>query len=355
VGVSGHELFEELCEAEIIVRTDDDRRSQRDFWYFWRIWSQNGRTDNLIQTAPMERIWDAHPEVYLTNVFNLRPEKNDIRSLCVTKKEAPPNGWPAIAAGKYIAAQYLEELERLRNEISTIRPNLTICLGGTATWALLRDSRITKLRGAIASAILPFEGKVLPVFHPAGILRAYENRHVTILDFIKARQEARFPEVRRPKRKLLIPESIEDLYEIRRITSGSHIAVDIETAGEQITSISFAFSPHLGVVFPFIDPRRQGSSYWRTQAEEVLAWQVVKELAARPGRKIFQNALFDTNRLWRSYGIVLAGGVEDTMLQHHALQPESPKDLGFLGATYTNEAAWKLMRARGKDNLKKEE
>jgi hypothetical protein len=81
---------------------------------------------------------------------------------------------------------------------------------------------------------------------------------------------------------------------------------------------------------------------------------VVKELAGRKCRKIFQNALFDTNRLWRGYGVTFGGDIEDTMLMHHALQPESQKDLGFLGSVYTNEPAWKLMRTREKDNFKKE-
>jgi len=42
------------------------------------------------------------------------------------------------------------------------------------------------------------------------------------------------------------------------------------------------------------------------------------------------------------------------MLAHHALQPESEKGLGFLGSVYTNEPSWKLMRARGKGTIKKE-
>jgi hypothetical protein len=304
----------------------------------------------------MERIWDAHPEIFITNVFSLRPEGNKIEALCGPKSEGIP-GWPAIKPGKYISSAFQPELERLQSDLESRCPNLTICLGGTATWAILRDSRITKLRGAVAHAMPPFRGKTLPIFHPAHVIRpdGYKDRHVTIIDLFKARREMEFPEIYRPERRILIPETIDDLYSIQAMASDRGLSPDIETAGDQITSIGFAFSPELAVVFPFVDPRRDGASYWRTQAEEILAWQTVKILAARPQRKIFQNALFDINRLWTGYGVTFNGPIEDTMLMHHALQPESKKDLGFLGSVYTNEPAWKLMRARGRDNFKKEE
>ena len=47
--------------------------------------------------------------------------------------------------------------------------------------------------------------------------------------------------------------------------------------------------------------------------------------------------------------------VDDTMLLHHALQPESEKSLAFLGSLYTDESAWKLMRQRGKTTIKRDE
>src|SRR5260370_8456017 len=108
---------------------------------------------------------------------------------------------PPLKAGKYLAADYLPELARLETTLLSLRPNLIVALGGTATWALLRDSRITKLRGAIAPAVHPFVGKVLPIYHPAHVLRpdAYKNRHVTIIDLFKAKRESEFSEIRRPK------------------------------------------------------------------------------------------------------------------------------------------------------------
>jgi len=71
--------------------------------------------------------------------------------------------------------------------------------------------------------------------------------------------------------------------------------------------------------------------------------------------KSAQNGLYDLSFLWRSYGIAVKNYQHDTMLLHHALQPESEKSLGFLGSLYTNEASWKLMRQRGKTTIKRDE
>ena len=52
-------------------------------------------------------------------------------------------------------------------------------------------------------------------------------------------------------------------------------------------------------------------------------------------------------------GIACRGAAEDTMLLHHALQPEMEKGLAFLGSVYTDEATWKFMSKV--DTLKKED
>ncbi len=58
--------------------------------------------------------------------------------------------------------------------------------------------------------------------------------------------------------------------------------------------------------------------------------------------------------LWQRYGIPVRNYTDDTMLMHHALQPESEKGLGFLGSVYCDEPAWKQMRKHG-TTIKKEE
>lgn len=293
-------------------------------------------------------------ECYVSNVFNLRPKpSNDIENLCAPRS-AVHNNLPALRPGKYIRDEYLPELERLRAEIDDANPNVIIAMGNTAAWALLDDPRIGKIRGTTTQGKTGH--KVLPTYHPAAILRQWDLRHVTVLDLMKAKRESEFPEVRRPRRYIHIPETISDIedYFHGRLTNARAIGADIETAAEQITVYGFADSHDHALVIPFVDPRR-GGSYWRTRDEEVQAWGWVRRILALPNiSKVFQNGLYDIHYTWRRYGIPVVEAGEDTMLLHHALQPESEKGLGFLGSVYTNEPAWKLMRARGKGTIKRE-
>ena len=64
-------------------------------------------------------------------------------------------------------------------------------------------------------------------------------------------------------------------------------------------------------------------------------------------RIVGQNFLFDIHFLWRTVGITVPNATDDTMLLHHALQPEMEKGLGFLGSIYTREPSWKVMRKTG--------
>ena len=298
-------------------------------------------------------------ECFLTNVFNLRPRPNNkIDNLCSPKKEVR-HALPPLSNGKYIRDEYLGELDRLYSELRTHKPNVAVALGGTAAWALLRDGRISKLRGAVVESPVIPGLKVLPTYHPSYILQGgHESRHVTVLDLQKGRREADFPEVRRPVRIVYTEPLLHELvrFNEEHIRTAQCLSVDIETRDNQITCIGFAPRVDLALVVPFEDLRKPGGSYWGSDEAEVAAWEWVRAVLDSPVPKVFQNGLYDLHRLWRGYGISVRNCAHDTMLLHHALQPESPKGLAYLGSVYTNEAAWKLtVRLKHKETIKKEE
>lgn len=296
-------------------------------------------------------------DCFLTNVFNLHPPRNDLTAFCGPRDESIL-GYPAISSGKYIRHEFEPELARLSSELTEINPNIIIALGNTALWALLGVTGISKRRGTVSVSTNCVAGfKLLPTYHPAAILRQWDLRAVTVLDFMKAERESHFPEVIRPQREVWIEPSLEDLetFYDTQIVGCSRLSVDIETAGNQITCIGFAPSTGISLVVPFTDPRRASGSYWPNRAAELSAWEYVRRVLDTPIPKVFQNGLYDISFLWRSYKIKVRNPAEDTMLLHHALQPEAPKALDFLGSCYTNEASWKLMRQRGKTTLKGDE
>lgn len=298
----------------------------------------------------LEEAGIARHECFITNCFNVRPERNDILNLCGPKKEVTHALGP-LKTGKYILDRYLPELERLHSELESAKPNLVVALGGTASWALLGDSRISKIRGCIAESNSPRKWKCLPTFHPAAILRQWELRAVTVLDLAKAKRQSEFPDIRRPERTVYTEPSLSDLewfYETH-IVPAKALAFDIETSGNCITCIGFAPSRQAALVVPFLDTRRKGSSFWLDVHEEKKAWDFVKKVLSSPIPKIAQNGTYDLGFLWRRYGIAVRGFAHDTMLLHHSLQPESQKGLGFMGSVYTDEPAWKIMR-EGKED-----
>lgn len=285
----------------------------------------------------------AYNECFVTNVFNLRPQpRNDISCLCGPRAEGI-KGYPSLLQSKYVRAEYAPELERLYAELEREKPNVIVALGNTALWALLRITGIRKYRGAPIDS--PY-GKVLPTYHPSGVNRDYALSPVFYADLIKAKREAEFPEVRRPAREIWLDPTIDDLYEFRQqfILPNPRCASDIETAQETITCIGFAPTPHVGLVIPFYDPSKSDGNYWPTFEEEKEAWHFVRTTLALPKQFVFQNGMYDLQYLWRTVGITVPFAEHDTMLLHHALQPEMNKGLAFLGTLYTDEAQWKLER-----------
>ena len=289
-------------------------------------------------------------DIFFTNVFNLHPPGNRIEALCGGKETAIA-GYPALTKGRFVRAEFIPELERLANELESVNPNIIIALGNTAMWALLGKTAISKYRGTTELSTHTATGyKVLPTFHPSYIIRgSWDQRPVAILDLMKAKRESEFPEIRRPKREIWIEPTLEDLetFHDRYITRDITLSVDIETTGNAITCIGFAPSPQVSLVIPFYDTRRKTRSYWHTADSESRAWQFVRRVLEHGSpRKLFQNGLYDIAFLWRAYGIKVMGASEDTMLLHHALQPESLKGLGFLGSVYSDEGSWKHMREK---------
>lgn len=339
VGPSGALLLRLLGEAGILDLNPIDRTCIHRFY-------------ETRDPTWINKVWKAHArELVRTNVFNLHPDDNDIEQLCGPKSAAIP-GYPAITKSKYIRAEFEPELDRLASEILRANPNLILCLGNTPLWALSARTGIKKQRGTtFTSTHCVADYKCLATYHPAAVLRGVELRPIVLADLMKARREAEFPEIRRPSREIWIEPVAEDIRTfVQTILSRGSIplSVDIETSGTRITCIGLGYSD-VAIVIPFDDERTKDGNYWTTPEDERACWELIKpvlEDASIP--KLFQNGLYDISFLWRSMRVKVLGATHDTMLLHHALQPEMIKDLGFLGSVYADEGAWKHMRKRTK-------
>ena len=321
----------------------------------------------------------------LTNVFNIRPPNNDLRSFCVSKAAAthsyvgerpkllesfPEYPWPQaydfpalMGVGSFLHPAYLVHLGALRRHIVDNGAGLVVGMGNVATWALLRSTGIGKLRGySFPLSFLPGGPRVVPTYHPTSCLQQYAHRPVVIADLRKAIRLVRDREgtgpgsagaLPAPARTIWLEPTLEDLEAWWRAyipLPTTRIAVDIETFGGTITCIGFGTSQS-AICVPFwrrshegVAADLDGRSYWGTPEAEAKALSWVRHALLSPNPKILQNAQYDMQYLWRTWGMGLKGPIHDTMLMAHALQPEMEKSLGFLGSTYTDSPAWKHLR-----------
>lgn len=314
----------------------------------------------------------------LLNVVSFRPLGNDFSAFCGKKAEVGGKDYtlPPIAPGMYLKPEYLPELTRLKDELEELKPNLVVALGREALWALTRLSGITKFRGALVESSLVPGLKVLPTFHPAGIFRQYGNKVYLILDLFKAKNEMKFKEIKTKERIISIyPQSPQELWdwrdeqeaiEVTRLIRSATatpwhmlLSVDIEDRTFQgkkvIECIGFAFDQYSSLVVPFFSELRPKNNYWLTEIEELNAWNFV-DYMLKNYPVMGQNYMaYDTWVLLQEMNIRTLHFKEDTMIQHHAFQPEMKKGLGVLASIYCNVPAYKTMKPRGRKSDKRDE
>ena len=292
-----------------------------------------------------------------TNVFDVRPPNNSLIPWSASKKEVesekdPSQPWAFLQSdtARYVRPCYTQPaLARLREEILYAKPNVIVALGNVALSAICNTAGIGRVRGTLHTSKLVEGIKVIPTYHPAAILRQYDNRSFVVADLMKAKAESEFPEFRLLRRTLHVEPTVQDLFVWRdRLLSASHLAFDIETkpSARQITCIGFSPTKTEAYVIPFWDRRKPGARYWDTAEDEAIAWRVTGEILNSPSVKIAQNGLYDV-QYCTDYKWYVRNFVEDTMILHHSLYPSVPKGLDFLGSLYVNERAWKQFRPRG--------
>lgn len=290
-------------------------------------------------------------DCHFANVFNLMPPRGRFENFFGPK--TLQNKLPPLTKGKYVKPEYLPEIEALWREIEDVQPNVIVTMGNMAMWAVTGKSGIKKHRGAPTHCING-KYKVIPTWTPLSVVRNWQLRVVMLSDLDKARRESTTPELRRPQRYIYLEPTLADITEFyeKHLRAEPFISCDIETKSLTITEVGFsdAAGKH-ALVIPFYSRMATDGNYWPTAAEEEQAWRWVRKILATCPT-IGQNFSYDMQYLWRTMGIPSPMFAGDSMVLHHALQPELEKGLGFLGSIYTNEPSWKFMR-QANDNLKR--
>lgn len=327
VGPAGQELYRLLCDAGF------DLEPLR---------------KNYISPHSMSMVWARAP-IRLLNVFNARPESNNVELFYGSRGDAIDDSFPRRRFGssyRWVRTEHTDSVRKLLDDLSRIRPNLIVPLGSTACWALSMGDSIGKLRGFVHKHEL---GKVLPTYHPSAVLRNWSLRVPTLFDLFKAKREAQFPDVRLVEREIWTEPTINDLWNWWELygKNSSLLALDIETLkATQITEVGFAADSTHALHIPFCwKDGRTYKSYWKDMKTEVEAWKFVRHVCASQVPKIGQNgAQYDCFMLAKCMGIVVNNYQHDTMQAAHAWMPEMGKSLYDLGSIFLDEASWKSIR-----------
>lgn len=297
--------------------------------------------------------------MYATNLFKIKPPdtdraKNDITAFFVSRSHMDADfSLPAFGPGKYVRRPMGDHVRETFRELNMVGAKLVVALGGTALWGLLGKSKISQYLGTLHPPDNGRTWSVIPTYHPSAILRQYSLRTTSIANFRKIANTLRTVEtgsqagerLLRPTYKITINPTLDMVESFAaRACKAPEIAVDVETMFGQIRTISFTITANHAFVIPFWEP--PAPPYWPTLDGELRAWRAVKRIMESPGTKIGQNILYDLQYLWRVHGIKVRGRIEDTMAYAHAAEPELPRSLGFLAATYLQMPEWKTMRIK---------
>lgn len=342
VGASGAELARMLAEAGF--------RSGRTYW-----------SDRIAKYAVD---W-TDSELALTNVCLARPPANDITQWISPRKTAPGKEWIKLR-DKWVMPQVAQGFDALLREIQNIRPHLIIAAGNTPLWALTGQSGIAKWRGSqLRSDILPCDDHgfhigatgcsninpvaahyLIPIFHPAAVLREWKTRQATVQDL---RRAARFRDSRwtpPPYQFTLRPSHAQATQILDQLLVRCHhrdplwLSFDIETRHGHIACAGLAWSRTQAICLPLICQERT-EGYWNADQESDIVRRLAELLTHPNVRVIGQNILYDSQYTWRHWGFV-PRVAQDTMISQHSIFSDLPKSLAFLASLYADHYVfWK--------------
>ena len=299
-------------------------------------------------------------DCYKANVFSRQPTGNNLHLYGTNDPARSYRDLGPLASNPtvFMDAEHRGELDRLHAEIAACNPNILVALGNTATWALGLGLGISALRGSVHTTNirgLDRPVKVLPTYHPASVLRQWDQRVIALADLAKAERESHYPDIRFDNTELWLNPTLDDLEEFDRVhmRDAKRCACDIETKRGQIDFICFTPEPadvSLSIPFWVAGPQ---PNYWGSVRDECAAWRYVHRWMEREDLvKVFQNGLYDLSYIPQT-GCTPRNCSEDSMLAAHSLYSELSKGLGFLGSIHANVPSWKSMNTFKKEELLK--
>ncbi len=262
----------------------------------------------------------AMTDTYITHVIKVCPPKNELK--------------PFFFKGKFTEKGELW-VKVLKEELEGTTANVIVAVGAVALAALCFSDSILKWRGSMVESTLLPGRKVIPTINPNSALRQYIQRYYITTDLIRSLYQSNFPEIRRPKRNLIINPSCEQALQwFDKHKDLKRVCIDIEISGQlQVSCISFCYHVGESMSIPVMH---------YTLQEELVIWKRIAEIIGDPEiMMVGQNIAFDLFFILFRYHIIPRGFIGDTMIAHNIMYPDFNKGLDFLCSVYTDEPYYK--------------
>ena len=276
-------------------------------------------------------------------------------------------------------------------EIRTMKPKVIIALGELTFNYFFPKLKLAEKR----CQILFHEGyncHVVGIYHVEAMTLTAELDRIILKAFQQAKAVADNPRI-----TLALPElNYKQVYTInclrnvlKRVKEIPVLSYDVEASSlnpreAKLLSIGLSWKVNTGVAFPiyvkdedkccnmFLEAKNKLSSttdkeelkkikeeikkvekeigknpplksYWGDKHDEVM--QIVKEIFATPCKKGGHNIDYDNKVLYYN-GVEVNNVTFDTMLMHHMLDEERPKDLDYLSWVDTNKGGYKMAKEK---------
>lgn len=279
-------------------------------------------------------------QAFVTNVAREQPQGGDA-GIWVAETIRARTPQHKLISGKWVLPPLVFGRELLHKEILEHRPTLVIAAGNFALWALTGHWGIRKWRSSVLQAeIGGHQFKVVPVLHPAAILREYGLKPLLIHDLRRAERElAKGPIVEKPEWAFLIRPSFDQTIQIldnleaqlNAATNPIPLSGDTETRAGHTACLGIAWSKLEAICIPFMSVQRP--NYWTVDEETDIVIRLQRLLTHPMASWTWQNGAYDHQYEYR-WHFVQPGLGWDTMLAHHAMFSITPKALDHLSSLY---------------------
>lgn len=249
---------------------------------------------------------------------------------------------------------YKLKRHKLTDIISRNKPKVIVAFGQDVIDVLNIDEKIGKCRGSVYKKTYGRSDIfIIPTYDYRGLKKpdrmfaeeSIEKGVYTAYDLAKA-IDIYYNGWEMPKENFIINPTIEQVewFADEAVKNDWLLGADLEGTGLDVQLVDivmhgFAWSENDAIVIP--EKKEGGLDYWSRKD-----WPRVQKALNRiysKCRLMFQNGVgYDVPLIRnRGWNLPLKQFVDDTMVMHHTLHPESPHNIGFISSIYGKQPYWK--------------